>query len=198
MGWQLIPAQEGEQDKTPHIVRTFIPDVDTFAEQYRTTTLSADDLVNFCTGAGYVRVSTPAIASPAAHGALTMAVQPNNTLTTQLNLPANGNEGIDMPLSPWSAMFAHNMQAAMAGPHVGPTNSVALSNATSAVSGDSVFHHANMFDPTGHFQVSFDPNQSNDLADSGVFDAFDPATNLGVDDMLPFDWDEFINEERMS
>ncbi|GAB1727144.1 hypothetical protein NU195Hw_g8060t1 [Hortaea werneckii] len=88
-------------------------------------------------------------------------------------------------------------RAALAGRYCGPDIFMALSNATSAVSGDGAFHHANMFDPTGHFQVSFDPNQSNELADNGVFDAFDPATNLGVDDMLPFDWDEFINEERM-
>ncbi|KAI7282577.1 hypothetical protein KC345_g3442 [Hortaea werneckii] len=86
----------------------------------------------------------------------------------------------------------------MAGRYVGPDIFMALSNATSAVSSDSAFHHANMFDPTGHFQISFDPDQSNNLADSGVFDACDPATKLGIDDMLPFDWDEFINEERMS
>ncbi|KAI6843472.1 hypothetical protein KC340_g8527 [Hortaea werneckii] len=197
MGWQLIPANEDEQDKTPQIVRTFVPDVDTFAEQYTTTNLSADDLVNFCTGAGYVQVNTPATVSPAAHGALTMAVQPNTTLTTQLNLPANGNEGNDMPLSPWSTGFANNLQAALAGPNIGPASSMALSNATSAVSGEGAFPHADMFDPTGHFQISFDPNQSNGLADGGVYDAFNPATNFSVDDMLPFDWDQFINEERM-
>ncbi|KAI7496777.1 hypothetical protein KC367_g6432 [Hortaea werneckii] len=197
MGWQLIPAKEGEQDKTPQIVRTFVPDVDTFADEYTTTNLSADDLVNFCTEAGYVRFNTPAIASPAAHSALTMAVQPNTTLTTQLTLPVNGNEGNDMLLSPWSASFATVMQAAMAGPNAGLTNSMALSNATSAVSGEGVFAHADMFDPTGHFQISFDPNQNNGLTDRGGFDAFDPATNFGVDDMLPFDWDQFINEEGM-
>ncbi|KAI6793982.1 hypothetical protein KC360_g5501 [Hortaea werneckii] len=88
-------------------------------------------------------------------------------------------------------------RAALAGPNGGPTNSMALSNATSAVSGEGVFAHADMFDPTGHFQISFDPNQSNGLTDRGGFDAFDPATNFGVDDMLPFDWDQFINEEGM-
>ncbi|KAI7473234.1 hypothetical protein KC357_g5554 [Hortaea werneckii] len=88
-------------------------------------------------------------------------------------------------------------RAALAGPNAGPTNSMALSNATSAVSGEGVFAHADMFDPTGHFRISFDPNQNNRLTDRGGFDAFDPATNFGVDDMLPFDWDQFINEEGM-
>ncbi|KAI7236646.1 hypothetical protein KC330_g3633 [Hortaea werneckii] len=77
-------------------------------------------------------------------------------------------------------------------------SSMALSEATPAMSGEGTLPHANMFDPTGHFQVSFDPNQSNGLADGGVCDAFNPATNFSVDDMLPFDWDQFINEERMS
>lgn len=37
---------------------------------------------------------------------------------------------------------------------------MALSNATSAVSGEGACPHANMFEPTGQLRIGFDPNQS--------------------------------------
>lgn len=45
---------------------------------------------------------------------------------------------------------------------------MALSEATLTMSDGGALPHANMFEAAGQFQIGFDPNQSDGLADGGV------------------------------
>ncbi|KAK3113087.1 hypothetical protein LTR53_009961 [Teratosphaeriaceae sp. CCFEE 6253] len=71
-----------------------------------------------------------------------------------------------------------------------------LTAATVAITNASSYPYTNLFDPTSQFNVSFNPNAAAPgLEDGGLYDAFDPAANMSVDDMLALDWTQFVNDD---
>ena len=60
MDWQLSPARADDGDKMPQLTRLFTPDVNTFPENFTTTSLCVDDLVKRCNEIGYATTETNA------------------------------------------------------------------------------------------------------------------------------------------
>lgn len=200
MGWQLIPANAGDPDKMPQVVRMFIPNVERFDEKYTTTNLSANDLVEYCMDAGYIQANTNASPRNATQGALTMAVQPTITapvasMTTTPALTISTHTTNEMSeLSPWSTHFVNTIGAAIAEPAPEPISQKALTEATTAVTAAGSYPYNNLFDPTNEFELTFNPNETNNGAQ---YDAFDPSANATADEMLNLDWSSFINDDSL-
>lgn len=57
-------------------MRLFVPDVANIPEKYTNTTLSVDDLVQYCYDTGYATRANNSVPNNNTSGALTMAVQP--------------------------------------------------------------------------------------------------------------------------
>jgi len=205
MGWQLIAAQEGEQDKMPQIIRVFVPNLDGFDVKYTTTNLSADDVVTYCTNTGYVQPLANSAQQTTVQGALTMAVQPSTAPALTVNTTqalATTTEYVDdagISLSPWSFNLASGLQAAVAEPVAEPAGQKALRDATTTITAAGSYPYNNLFDPTSEFDMTFDPNEEvAGLADGGMYDAFDPSANTTVDEMLNIDWNQFVNEDGLT
>ena len=227
MSWQLCPPKEDDKDKVPQAVRMFKPNFDTFEAVYTTTNLSVDNLVEHCTAAGYIKGPAKAALPAASQGALTMAVQPTLTqdtaATSQLTTGTYSTFADDVPMSPMSLNLFGALQTALTEPSPtaatfatsGPTlrqamsvplavGEQALMSAVGAVElSGAVYPYNDLFDPTSKFDISFDPNESNGLADGGVYDAFDPAAtatamsgqSMLLEEMLALDWSQFVNED---
>lgn len=58
------------------ITRMFVPNLDSFPEQFKTTALGVNDLVEHCISKGYVKTGNNGASNTSAQAALTMAVQP--------------------------------------------------------------------------------------------------------------------------
>ena len=54
MSLQLDPARADDKEKLPRLTRLFAPNLDTFLENFTTTSLSVDRLVKRCYEVGYV------------------------------------------------------------------------------------------------------------------------------------------------
>ncbi|KAK3635458.1 hypothetical protein LTR56_014742 [Elasticomyces elasticus] len=218
MGWQLIAASDGDQDKAPKVVRFFQPDFTSFDTKYTLTTLSVDDLVEYCMGSGYLNDASTRASVGDAQGSLTMAVQPATTATATTAVPANlnitvanNNDNDNGPMSPFSASLAHQLGLALGpgypAPPPAPTALAApvapvapaaqVMAATINTSEDkSGYPYNGMFDPTAQFNITFNPlEETVGLADGGIYDAFDPSASMSVDDMLNLDWSQFVNDD---
>lgn len=190
----------------PQVVRVYVPNFETFDVRYTTTNLSVDDLVEHCKRAGFVQDGISSSPNECAQGLLTMAVQPAATITSftstagtepHLTMAENGNA--TTPLSPWSLDLAKQLQAVMEPKPVKPKGMSVLTQATTAVTKAGAYPYNNLFDPTSEFDVSFNPNEETaDLEDGGVFDSYDPTTNMEVEEMLNLDWNQFVNDDGMS
>lgn len=55
MGWQLDRARAADVEKMRQLTRLFIPNLNTFPENFTTTSLGVDDLVKHCYEVGYVK-----------------------------------------------------------------------------------------------------------------------------------------------
>nr|QEJ80706.1 putative MAT1-1-1 protein [Teratosphaeria gauchensis] len=195
MGWQISPPKDGDQDKVPQVIRVFTPNFDNFPEKFTTTNLSADNLVEYCIQAGYVRTGDNSTPHSGAQGSLTMAVQPTATVTTLVTTPPATEGTVAMPMSPFSFELFQNLQDATNESTTEPAGQRALTEATTAVTNAGSYPYNNLFDPTREFDVSFDPAEETDLADGGRWDAYDPAASMSVDEMLNIDWTQFVNDE---
>ena len=196
------------QDQTPQVTRLFTPDFNQFDDKYTTTTLSVDDLVAYCMRSGYLSDNQAQAPASDSHGALTMAVQPTVTATpptmrpaalelTQLTIADNGV--VTAPLSPFSMVLAHQLTDEMVTQRHEPVASDNLTAATTAVTNAGSYPYNNLFDPTTHFDISFNPNaETAGLEDGGLYDAFDPSANMSIDDMLAVDWTQFVNDDGMA
>ena len=227
MGWQLFPPVDCDLEKVPQAVRVFKPNFDTFEAMYTTTNLSVDSLVAHCTAAGYIKGPANSALPAASQGALTMAVQP--TITQEAPAPAPHKTvssystfANDVPLSPTSLNLFGALQAELTQPspmsatfatsgsmfsqaraHLpAPVGEVALMRAAGAIElTGAIYPYNDLFDPTSQFDISFNPNESNGLADGGVYDAFDPAAAVSggqgalLEEMLSLDWTQFVNKD---
>ena len=74
-----------------------------------------------------------------------------------------------------------------------PAGEASLSNATIAINGaGATYPYNTAFDPTSHFDISFNPNS---LEDGGAWDAFDVAQTGNGNGIGGIDWNAFINED---
>nr|QIA97802.1 putative MAT1-1-1 protein [Teratosphaeria destructans] len=197
MGWQISPPMDGDQDKVPQVIRIFTPNFDNFPEKFTTTNLSADNLVEYCMQAGYVRTGDNSTPHSGAQGSLTMAVQPTATVATLVTTPPATTGTVAMPMSPFSFGVFQNLQDATNEQTTEPAGQRALTEATAAVTNAGAYPYNNLFDPTSEFDISFDPAEETNLEDGGRWDAYDPAASMSVDEMLNIDWTQFVNDDRL-
>ncbi|KAK5717373.1 hypothetical protein LTR15_009267 [Elasticomyces elasticus] len=121
MGCQLIAASDGDQ--APKVVRFFQPDFTSFDTKYTLTTLSVDDLVEYCMDSGYLNDASTRASVGDAQGSLTMAVQPATTATATTTVPADlnitvakNNDNDNGPMSPFSVSLVHQLGFALGYP----------------------------------------------------------------------------------
>ncbi|KAK5136180.1 hypothetical protein LTR08_004017 [Meristemomyces frigidus] len=212
-----VEVLQVRQRRFAQALALFNADFIAFEDGYATANLSVDNLVAHCTAAGYIKGPANAALPTASQGALTMAVQP--TITPSAPAPQHATSSYSVfadatPLSPTSLNLFGALQAELtqsspalatfqtAGPAFSqplPVGQKALIAATEAVeAAGAVYPYDQLFDPTSQFDVSFNPNAANGLADGGEFDAFDPAAVGGlatVEDMMTLDWSQFVNED---
>ncbi|TKA65978.1 hypothetical protein B0A55_10878 [Friedmanniomyces simplex] len=209
MGWQVTAPSDSDQDKTPRVVRLFTPDFSTFDNRYISTTLSVDDLVQYCMSSGYLNDTNARASVGNAHGALTMAVHPTVTAVTaataaplhthpaNLNITAANNATIADPLSPDSLSLATQLGMAInstlpPAPAAPPALTTAATAATNALN----YSYGTFFDPTSKFDYTFNPTEETaGLGDDGFYPAFDPTASMSVDDALNLDWSQFVNDD---
>lgn len=164
-----------------------------FPEGYTTTSLSVDDLVKHCHEIGYATAESNGAPNVNVSGSLTMAVQP--TAIGAINTRTTNSEQDSMmpPLSPSEVELNRALLEALAEPSAGETT---LSNATTTINGASgVYPYNTTFDPTSHFDISFNPNSHEN---GGVWDAFDTATMGNRNDIDGIDWDAFLNDDTVA
>jgi hypothetical protein len=174
MGWQIGPPKNGDQDKLPQVIRLFAPDFDSFPEKFTTTNLSADNLVEYCIQAGYVKTGDNSTPHSGAQGALTMAVQPTALVTTLVTAPPaiDGTVAIQDPHGPDTLLAPYGP---MHEPMAVPAGQRSLTEATTAVTNDGVYPFNTYFDPNAEFDFSFNPTAETNLEDGGRWDAYDLA-----------------------
>lgn len=195
----------------PQVKRAFVPSFDTFPMKFTTTNLSVNELVQLCVAAGYAKPSTETSSTSGVYGALTMAVQPSTVTTFIIEPPAvatpvgtdshmtveeDGN--IAIPLSPFSRDLVFQLTRSNTADKAEPAGKIALDSATMSVSSAGVYPYNDLFDPTSQFDISFDPaGEDPAVKDGGVWDAYDPTTNMAIDDVMSLDWMQFVHQEKL-
>nr|ABK91356.1 putative mating type 1-1-1 protein [Dothistroma septosporum] len=221
MGWQMGPPLEGDLEKTPQLLRTFTPNLDTFPEKYTMTTLSVDDLVNHCYTLGYVVASNDGSPNASTQGSLTMVSKPtaittnDKDETTHMTSFAQTNTTLafttDTPSSSMNEASQHGFFGQLADSPSPPTNNAdpsplmaapaagqaTLEQATRDLEQSGVeYPYNSLFDPTSQFEVSFNPAAPNTaVEDDGRWDAFDPNTLMAQNEPgeMGFSPDEMLN-----
>ena len=117
-----------------------------------------------------------------------MAVQPTATDAANSHT-TNGEQDSTMPpLTPSEVEPNRALFAALSEPPAGETT---LSNAITAINGGGgIYPYNTAFDPTSHFEISFNPNS---LEEGGAWDAFDVAQTGNGNGIGGIDWNAFVN-----
>ena len=174
----------------PQLTRLFIPNLSTFPGNITTTSLSVDDLVKCCYNAGYAVAGSNGVPNINASGSLTMAVQPTATGAANTRTTNGEQDSMMPPLSPSEEELKRALGAALSEPPAGETT---LSNATTAINGvGGIYPYNTTFDPTSHFDISFNPNS---LENGGAGDAFYPVMAGNGNDIGGIDWNAFVNDD---
>ena len=177
----------------PQLTRLFTPDPNTFPENFTTTSLSVDDLVKHCYEVGYVKAGSNGAPNTNASGSLTMAVQPTATGAANTRTTNGEQDSMMPPLSPSEIELNRALLETLSEPPAGETT---LSNATTAINGTGgIYPYNTTFDPTSHFDISFNPNS---LENGGAWDAFDAAMMGNGNDIGGIDWDAFVNDDSLA
>lgn len=194
MGWQIIWPNDGDQYKMPQVIRLFAPNLDKFPEEFTTTNLSVDNLVDYCIRAGCVKKGNNGTPRSDAQGALTMAVQPAAAVTTLVSaLPATQGM-VSSPPSPFMTL-SQNLPVAIGEPMTEPAGQSILNEPTITIANASAYPHCRRFDPTGEFNLSFNAVEETNFEESRKWDAYNPSANASFDEMLNVDWNHFVNDD---
>jgi hypothetical protein len=140
------------------------------SETYTTTSLGVDDLVQHCCNVGYATADHSDGPNIDTSGSLTMAVQPSSTNTAT---------------APSEDQIEYAMEVVLSNR---PTGETALADVATAVHNTgSVYPYNDLFDPTSDFDISFNPNSTED---GGAWDAFDLNMSSNITDGI--DWDSVL------
>jgi hypothetical protein len=122
-----------------------------------------------------------------------MAVQPTATGVANTRTTNGEQDSMMPPLSPYAVELNRVLLEALSEPPAGETT---LSNATTAINGTGgIYPYNTTFDPTSHFDISFNPNS---LENDGAWDAFDATTMGNGNDIGGIDWDAFVNDDSLA
>nr|POE90021.1 mating-type protein mat-1 [Quercus suber] len=208
MGWVLVSP--GAEADIPQVQRAFVPSFDSIAEQYTTSNISVNDLVEHCIAAGYPKVSNFQLPRTDTMDALTMAVQPvpvQSFATLAPSVSVNTTVDQDMVvsndistgnlLSPFSQQIETYLAEAVAEGLIEPAGQATLNNAALIISNADSYPYNIMFDPAGQFDISYDPSACNAaLQDDGAWDAYNLASNMAIADNLTVDWTGFVQDQH--
>ncbi|CAK3780920.1 mating type 1-1 [Lecanosticta acicola] len=193
MGWQLGPPPEGEQEKVLQITRAFTPNLDSFPEEYTTTTLSVDDLVNHCYAMGYGNASNNDSPNTSTQGSLTMVSKPTAITTDDKDETAHM-----APFAQTNTTPAFTVAAPAAG-------QATLEQVTEAMEmAGAGLTYNNVFDPTSEGAAFGPAVPDNTVEDGGRYESW-PADQAAEADLLlaqnelgaPLNWDQWVNENFM-
>ncbi|KAK1816083.1 hypothetical protein LTR12_009505 [Friedmanniomyces endolithicus] len=205
MGWQIAAPSDSDQDKTPTVIRLFTPKFSTFEDKYISTTLSVDDLVQYCMRSGYLNDSNTKASAGNAHGALTMAVQPTVTAVlfhpqpATLNITAANDATITGPLSPFSLNLARQLGVALDPTVTVSATTTAANTAATTMMNNGFQTYGLFFDPTNEINFSLNPaGETAGLADGGMYDAYDPAVSMSVEDAGDLEWTWCLNDDALA
>ncbi|KAK4495319.1 hypothetical protein PRZ48_013650 [Zasmidium cellare] len=194
MGWQLGSPQDGDDENMPQITRLFTPDLDSFPEEFTTTTLSVDDLVNHCYAQGYANSSSNGSPSVSTQGSLTMVSKPTaittndegeatqmassaQTNTDSVSAAATSNNSTDEELRQalLSEIAKSPSSQAFSAPAPAPAGQASLEQAASGLQQLGAENpYVAAFDPASMFDVNFNPVDPNTtVEDNGDWDAFE-------------------------
>ncbi|KAK1060427.1 hypothetical protein LTR74_011868 [Friedmanniomyces endolithicus] len=188
-----------QQDKTPTVIRLFTPNFSTFEDKYISTTLGVNDLVQYCMRSGYLNDSNAKVSVGNAHGALTMAVQPTVTAPATLNITAANDATITGPLSPFSLNLAHQLGVALDPTVTVSATTTAANTAATTMMNNGFQTYGPFFDPTNEINFSVNPaGETAGLADGGMYDAFDPAVSISVEDAGDLEWTRCLNDDALA
>ena len=177
----------------PQLTRLFTPDPNTFPKNVTITSLSVDDLVKHCHEVGYVNARSHVAQNFNAFGSLTMSVQPTAIGAANTHTTKGEQDLMMLPPSPTDTELNCTTSEVL---FEDPAGGTIISNATTVINGTGgIYPYNTTFDPTSHFDISFNPNS---LENGGAWDAFDATTVGNGNDIWGIDWNAFVNDDSLA